>query len=370
MDDTLYAPIERRGVAGLGMWDRMGARIQNIYIRHPTTPARGYWLSSLSVQEAYIQVLEPPSSLAQQNMEEDPLDRLNRLYRQSHETSQMLQGLLSEHSGFYFNTKTWQSDLLVYDPETTPAGQITYPRTSRGLLYQDGFSCINFKKMLDRLIKWQVYRYDPDSHAKGWVYEKAASQIASAWASLTSQSQYTFEEIRGPDIATAYREGPESCMSTVKKERLALYTENPERISLIKIYKYGDYMGRALAFLTDQGRKALSRIYPTDGGSHISALLAWAKAQGWDCPYHDDVDYSGQVTLTPATSYPYLDYFIHARRYKGFLILSPLSDKGTRDLQHTDAKGWCATCDVFREVDIQTGVCFECEDEYRDEEED
>jgi hypothetical protein len=86
--------------------------------------------------------------------------------------------------------------------------------------------------------------------------------------------------VYGQGVYDAYQTGPDSCMKG--ENYVDFYSENPEKVGLLKIMKWGKYYGRALLWNLDDGRKLLDRIYPSDGGHHVSYAIEVAKACGWD----------------------------------------------------------------------------------------
>ena len=134
-----------------------------------------------------------------------------------------------------------------------------------------------------------------------------------------AEEAWEFEEVTGEELAEGYYRSPywDSCMSG--KRYFDMLANNPDKVSLVKILRAGEWVGRALLWKTNEGTRVLDRVYPSDTGFHVQAAWDWALAQGYD--YREGQaygDYSTQlgrddyeVTLKvgSADEFPYLDTF-------------------------------------------------------------
>lgn len=132
------------------------------------------------------------------------------------------------------------------------------------------------KTFLDFCVKQGWLKLSPDQ------VERMAYLIG---ATFPERGVYTFEIVRGTALFDAYQDddGPDSCMKG--DDYPMFYANNEETVGMVKIYNKGEYMGRALLWTATTGEMLLDRIYPSDGGLHIEALLNFAREMGWD--YHD-----------------------------------------------------------------------------------
>ena len=148
--------------------------------------------------------------------------------------------------------------------------------------------------------------------------DDTAEDIAELWGThiLHRSDVYTFEEVTGDEVYDAYISGPESCMDS--GDYLSLYTENPERVSLVKLFWHGDYHARALLWTTDSGMRVLDRIYPVDNNHVTRAFLRHAEQEGWEALRRSDGEWANydlleqRITLKVPSDriFPYLDTFM------------------------------------------------------------
>jgi len=145
---------------------------------------------------------------------------------------------------------------------------------------------------LIRFLRW-LSQYEPQY--AGYERFQPMQDKLVEWARTTlSGTDFSYEVVTGGDLVEAYNTGPKSCMKG-RTSQLALYSSNPNRIGLVKMYDKGVYKGRALLWLLDDGRQFLDRIYP---GNDVMAawMRAQAKKNGWE---HKSVDsVSGDTTST------------------------------------------------------------------------
>jgi len=140
---------------------------------------------------------------------------------------------------------------------------------------------------------------------------------------LPGRDMFTFEVVEGDDLMACYQRGPNSCMRNTSYPRL--YADNPETCKMVKIFRKGEYFGRALLWTTNEGKTVMDRIYP-GGGIHVRFAQRWAEAQGWD---YLENQAAGQSTFASGASYtvtlnhclkndqpvgwPYMDTFAFSR---------------------------------------------------------
>ena len=103
--------------------------------------------------------------------------------------------------------------------------------------------------------------------------------------------------VTGQEVYDTYQEWPWSeklisCMTGCSS--VCFYSDNPNNVAMIKIYK-GDinkhydkdsklkpqWIGRALLWTADNGRRVVDRVYPTDGGIQFTYVKHLALSQGW-----------------------------------------------------------------------------------------
>lgn len=133
---------------------------------------------------------------------------------------------------------------------------------------------------------------------------------------LEDDSVWKFEIVEGADIVDAYRHGPRSCMQG-KVGQLRMYVDNPDKVKLVKIYKEGKYVGRALLWNSDTHGMILDRVYPSNGVESF-ATKAWARRNGYHTKDRDSVGVSSgipndvEITLKHPKNgrIPYLDSFM------------------------------------------------------------
>lgn len=169
-------------------------------------------------------------------------------------------------------------------------------------------------------------RHDYDLELTDGEIEDLANRAGQHFYDLES---YTFKIVRGNDLIEAYATGPSSCMAG-KDHLLEIYAANPEKVALLKIYRKGRYMGRALLWHTDQGWTVMDRIYPSDEGDHIKAAIRYAEAQGWDytpeqtygVPYASGRRYTVTLRWKDILKFPRIDNMCYGVFTKEALVLT------------------------------------------------
>lgn len=158
---------------------------------------------------------------------------------------------------------------------------------------QDGkvtFLTVYSNKVVERTSSLtKMLRYAQQKHNISEKTIQKAQDAYAAWVSkFLNPDRFTFELVSGKDIITGYREGPLSCMQG-KVAQLQLYTVNPDKVQLLKVYDNGIYKGRALVWRCDDGRTLLDRVYPANGV--LSKVTKhWAEEQGWVYTLTDGVN--------------------------------------------------------------------------------
>lgn len=155
------------------------------------------------------------------------------------------------------------------------------------------------------------------------------TEIQTWQAELTNYYAHeglVIDEVKGDDLIPAYA-CTESCMK--RSPALQLYAQNPDRVSLLVVSRKEKRFARALKWVLDDGTVFLDRIYPSDGGAHISFLKAHAAKQGWG--YKEDQAIDGDnsdtcpnimsVTLKDVGAYPYMDTLYLVKPMEGTLLL-------------------------------------------------
>lgn len=149
----------------------------------------------------------------------------------------------------------------------------------------------------------------------GWTPE----DVTYAWSELIPQSytRWGFEIVSGQGIRDTYndRSTPGSCM--VRQPFTQWYADNPDVCSVIRIIdnQSNDLYGRALLWTDVTGRRWVDRIYPSDGGAHITALNRFMTEQG----FHDLRNTSEVVKVRMKPSrwgYPYMDSLMYGSAFR------------------------------------------------------
>lgn len=180
---------------------------------------------------------------------------------------------------YNFNLRTFIYNLVFMVPtiKVEPSGQVSYvPQLGA----KEGKNWRTTS--LTRLCLWYNRQLSDYHQFKGLTPEllQPVQDAFIKWVGENATTdRWTFEEVKGEDIIGAYRVGPYSCMQG-KVGQLALYVENPEKVSLLKIMDKGTYVGRAILWTTDSGKRMLDRIYPGNGVIAFAGR-AYAKSQGW-----------------------------------------------------------------------------------------
>jgi hypothetical protein len=170
----------------------------------------------------------------------------------------------------------------------------------------------------------------------------------------------------------------DSCMAD-KTFALDLYTENPDRISMLCLIHEHRLRGRALLWLTDSGEKVMDRIYGS--GKTVQAFINWAEDQGyWHKEYQTydhntqfvfdnecDDDKRFQITLkyTDFDYYPYVD----TMKYLGSDGLQNFYSGDHRNcldvVPDDDSREECNGCGDYYDVDdLCDGYCDDCYSRY------
>lgn len=157
---------------------------------------------------------------------------------------------------------------------------------------------------------------------KFWVLdEKNIEAFAETMATFpfTELIEYEFNIVEGDDVVKMYNEQYfGSCMHD-KEHLTQFYADNPHKVKGVRIEYRGELVGRALLWDTDQDVKILDRIYPSDGGKHINAAIAWANERGYLFKTRQAIGASfskdGRFTVSGLQvngRVPYMDSFVYA----------------------------------------------------------
>ena len=177
--------------------------------------------------------------------------------------------------------------------------------------------------------------------------------------------------LTGSDIEDWYRENDEtchSCMTGENSEKVRLYAFNPEKVKLL-VYQ-NRY--RALVWNTDDNKKVLDRIYPTDCSAEIKFLENYAEKNGWVIR-RDAREKHLPVTLKLPDNdlFPYMDTFQYGTFEDDHLILSPT--EGEILFNDTDGnyegRRCCSYCnsvimDEYYETINDETYCTDCAGEF------
>ena len=128
--------------------------------------------------------------------------------------------------------------------------------------------------------------------------------------------------VKGEKIELAYKHaiGYSSCMTGSSAEYTRIYTENPEKVSMLILEPK---VARALVWQTEEGNILLDRIYP-NSGQHIEKFNHYAETQGWlirenNYAIHKNVKFGSKqkyhIKLHKPNNdyYPYMDSFKFAK---------------------------------------------------------
>jgi len=179
--------------------------------------------------------------------------------------------------------------------------------------------------------------------------DKDVAWIQSQIFARTADISGSVVLICGEEIREVYDSGfgGYTCMSGEDYGKYTqLYADNPDVVAMIKFDNGA--RARALLWTTEDGAKVLDRIYPDDGGGHITAIRLWAEKQGYiirgcnHLPEGDTISLSDdserQVVLRDSGVYPYLDTFCFGVVKKGRVHLSNVKKDGDHTFQGTDGK--------------------------------
>lgn len=171
---------------------------------------------------------------------------------------------------------------------------------------------------------WTKYLRIIGPRWKNWsdeFLEVVQAELTTYFGAMTSD--WHFDLVRNYDVTDTYYDEQygESCM--LFNEAVDFYSDNPQAVGLLRIEDVeGNPYGRALVWNTDQGTTVLDRIYPSDGGRHVVAAIAYAQRQGWELA--DYLDEARTVSVRDTGNYPWLDtfYFATCPNTKGEFKLS------------------------------------------------
>lgn len=193
-----------------------------------------------------------------------------------------------------------------------------------------------------------------------------------------------FRVVSGNKITEAYEQGIgyQSCMTGHNSQKVSLYAENPERVSMVIYHN----MARALLWNCDDGIRVMDRIYPNDG-PHIDVMRAWAddNSIAWRCHNsldNEDVGFSDKVShivtlKNDGDTYPYLDTFKYGYISGSKLVLCNYDDRDDYPLLFNQTDGeykdrdarCCAGCggdlddDYSHYVEGTGDICESCYDD-------
>jgi hypothetical protein len=143
-----------------------------------------------------------------------------------------------------------------------------------------------------------------------------------------------------------------SCMTGIQSEKVELYVNNPDRVSLVVF----DERGRALLWNTDSGKHLMDRIFP-NSGDHVGIMQRWAIMQGYVYRTHTVADRSDvsdhdihSVTVEFRKYLPYLDT-LRSVKYIG-----RKSKKSKRWVTLTNS----GVCETQRDAFPPTAQCRMC----------
>lgn len=186
---------------------------------------------------------------------------------------------------------------------------------------------------------------------------------------LHTESQVV--EHRGSGVHTCYKNGPKSCMGGpgASAELLAVYINNPERVSILFDESDAGNPYRAMLWLDDEGVRVLDRCYPGPHPAFDQYLTAtygecgvkWVKRLSSSAsnangePVTDKKVHTVTLKSWPR-KFPYLDtmMFLGKNEAKDGTVTNFVSNiprAGTFGLAHSTGGGW---------EDIHVEVCSHC----------
>lgn len=156
-----------------------------------------------------------------------------------------------------------------------------------------------------------------DPKCRDHEYETFLNRLRGQY--IANAHQDRFRRVVGEEIRYWYSENSHafdayvsSCMTYKKCQKyLDIYTENPERISLL-VYLSLDQklLGRMLVWITRKGTTIYDRPY---GKPYVlEALMAYAEAQGWRNAYR--AKYTIPLDNIDFKYYPYMDNMMYLNR--------------------------------------------------------
>jgi hypothetical protein len=162
---------------------------------------------------------------------------------------------------------------------------------------------------------------------------------------------YTIKEAKGDEIKEIYQlQIPfTSCMNGGENtSKLGLYTNNPDRISLLYVKAGNQCVARALMWIDNQGNKIIDRVYGSEEfrtmfRDYAKEIGAWKKVydgageSNWFNPEGDTVDrkYFYIKVDSDFESYPYVDTMCYLNDNVSPSTLSNNDQDATKKLQCT-----------------------------------
>jgi hypothetical protein len=203
------------------------------------------------------------------------------------------------------------------------------------------------------------------------ISENIIATFCGRVVNLQTAENDTYKIIRGDELGKAYLNyvGGSSCMTHGdNQDKIQLYVENPERVSML-VYtgtkQNGErYSARTLLWKTDCGNTVVDRIYP-NSGPHCDAIRYWASEKGYITRNGDALPCSGErislsdhreyfVTLDSPKNgrFPYCDTFHYCDSpYRGKITLSndPIEREGCLastcgDIDNLESGNPCCNC--------------------------
>lgn len=114
--------------------------------------------------------------------------------------------------------------------------------------------------------------------------DREIERFASAFLSSGAQFDWSFDVVFGDEITETFEALRDTCGEPIG---CSWYAENPESVSLVRIFRDGKLYGRAMLWNVesiDSGRRMLllDQIIPSNRrAAHIVQLMNFAREQGW-----------------------------------------------------------------------------------------